>query len=309
MPIIVESTTDTPEAVKAAQGNLAPKVEEKVETAAEVLAKSTAETKEASEASLEKKVDAEGKEETAEQKAEREVKEQKAKKKGGFKKRIDKLNAKNSALEQERNAWREQALKASKPAPEKQSTETKEADPNARPKVESFETHEEYVEALADWKVEQKLSQRDQKAKERDLKSDFEKRVSTHSERVEAFKKQRTDFEDVIESIDDIPMSTTVQQAILDSEDGPELMYQLAKNRKEYEKICKLPALAAARELGKFEARIAKASESTAVKETKTTTAPAPISPVGKGSVTVTKDPGEMSMVEYNKWRNAGGGI
>ncbi len=307
MPIIVESTTDTPEAVKAAQGNLAPKVEEKVETAAEALAKTTAEKKEVSETSTEKKVDAEGKEETAEQKAERESKEQKAKKKGGFKKRIDKLNAKNSALEQERNAWREQALKASPKAPEKQST-AENADPNARPKVESFETHEAYVEALADWKVEQKLTQRDQKAKEKDLKSDFEKRVSTHSERVEAFKKQHTDFEDVIESIDDIPMSTTVQQAILESEDGPELMYQLAKNRKEYEKICKLPALAAARELGKFEARIAKSSESTAVKETKTTSAPAPISPVGKGSVTVTKDPSEMTMVEYNQWRNAGGG-
>lgn len=109
-----------------------------------------------------------------------------------------------------------------------------------------------------------------------------------------------------MEDVDDIPMSLTVQEVILASDNGPELMYELAKNPEEYARICKLPAVQAARELGKFEARISSSQDTK--KETKQLTktkAPPPIKPVGSKASSVTKSPDDMDFQEFKRWREA----
>ena len=115
--------------------------------------------------------------------------------------------------------------------------------------------------------------------------------------------------EDVLSEVEHIPVSLAVNNVILDSEHGPEIAYELAKNPKEYERINKLPPLAAARELGKIEARISQASSEKKKPETnKITQAPKPMNPLKGGKRAPVKslyDADRMSQAEYEALRRA----
>ena len=226
------------------------------------------ETTEASETSEEEQEE-EGKEETEEEKPKKPLK--------GFKKRINKLNERLSAKEQEAEYWKRQALEG-KGAQETKPDPKVEAKSEGKPKAEDFESHEDFVEALADWKTEQKLKERESKQRETQAKTEHQKQVDAFQQGVQALMEKHEDFEEVLESVDDVRMSPAVQQLILDSKNGPELTYHLAKNREELERICKLSPLAAARELGKFEAGLSKPEPKQEPR--KLTKAPEPIKPL-----------------------------
>lgn len=307
MSVRIDSTTDNTDAVTAALGNLADKA--KVGEIVSAPVEKTGEKKEASDAS--KKADeAEPKgdaEDAADDDSDSDGEEPKPKKKSnGFKKRIDKLNSRLTEREREIEYWKSQALKETKPQSDDQAPAKKpEVSSTDRPKAETFDSHEDYLEALVDWKADQKLKKRDDDARQAKVKTEFEEQVKSHLERVESYKASKDDWDDVVESVDDIHMSPVVQEAILQSENGPELMYELAKNREEYARICKLSPVAAARELGKFEARIQPASQESKLdtKDVKKTKAPPPIKPVGSKASASTKSPDEMSFQEFKRWR------
>jgi hypothetical protein len=225
------------------------------------------------------------------------------KRKSGFQRKVDKLTRKAADARREAEFWRAEALKTRDQKSEEKPLKQESA-PNGRPKPDDFDSHDGYVEALVEWKADQKLKAKDQSEKEARLKAEQEKQFSAHVERVETFKKNHPDFDELMEEVDDIPMSLGMQQALLDSENGPELMYELAKNRKEYERINSLPAFSLARELGRFEAKLAK--ESSANNEVKTTKAPAPIKPVGGMAASGTRkniyDP-DTSFADYVRLR------
>lgn len=221
--------------------------------------------------------------------------------KRGFKKRIDKLNAKLAEAENQAEYWRQQALDIKKP---EEKPKVVEAKSEGRPDEDDFETHADYVEALADWKVEQRLTKERLKQKEDEMKAEYKKAVDSHVSRLEEFKAKHDDFEDVISDVDDVMMSVTVQEIILRSENGPELMYELAKNKDEFQRICTLNAIDAARELGRLEARIQKPHEEKKVKTT-TTKAPPPARPISASSANGKKsiyDDG-ISQAEYERMR------
>lgn len=313
MSITIESSTDAPEAVTAALGDLAPKATATETNPAEVKAKPTdeanPETKEAGDAEAESELDASEPEEKEDEGLEAkgdetpEDDEQKPKKKGGFQKRIDKLTKRASQAEQEREYWREQALRAQTPKPEtKTETQTK-TDKTARPKADAFETQDEYFEALADWKADQKLAAREAQAREEQAKKEQQSKVNTHFKRVEEFKTAHDDWDDVLENVGSIQLTIPIQTAIVESENSAELMYELAKQPKELERIVSLSPLMAVKELGKFEARLAKTSEPST--ETKTSKAPKPVTPVrtrGASSSKSIYDP-DISQNDYEKLR------
>lgn len=305
MSIKIDSTTDSTTAVSAALGDLANKeaVVESTDKKSEVAEKQTTEKADESDSSE----SMEGAEESDSKDGDEEQKDDKPKKKSGFKKRIDKLNQRLMEKDREAEYWR---AKAERPqqvqetsAQAIQTNQTVSAD--AKPNVDQFNTHAEYVEALTDWKVEQKEKAREAKAREIQAQTEMQKQAASHVERVKSFKEAHEDFDELIAEVDDIPISLTVKEVILGSDNGAELMYELAKNRDEYARICKLSPIAAARELGKFEARI-KASESK-TETTKTTKAPPPVKPVGSKANATSKSPDEMSYQEFKKWREAQG--
>ena len=303
MSVTVTSTTDSKEDILAAQGHLMSKAEpEKVEEKAASSEQQDETTDDSAESEQDEIETDESAVDESEDKLEADS-EDKPKKKSGFKRRIDKLTAKATAAEQERDYWRQQAMKSQAPETEKQSkVDTKSTD---KPTPDAFETHEDYVEALTDWKLEQKLSDRDMKQREKEVKTEQQRRVETHVERVKTFMAEHKDFNDLMDNVDDIPMSLVVQDIILESERSAELMYELAKHRDEYAAICKMPAIQAAREMGKFEAKYLSAStEKETTKQIKSTKAPQPITPVGSRSTNaLSKSPDEMDYQDYKKWR------
>jgi len=234
----------------------------------------------------------------------------KGKKKGGFQRKIDKMTARQKAAEQEIEYWKSQALKApndqKKEEPAKQAV-TKSDD--AEPSPDDFETHKEYINALTDWKLDQREKKAKIEADKKNFLSEQEKVFKAYHERKNAFAKTVDDFDEVLDDAKDVPITPAIQAAILESDFGPQVAYELAKNRAEFERIVKLGPLSAAREIGKIEARIAlKASEQKETKETKkTTSAPKPIEPVGgtKGTALRQLDDPELTFVEYVERRRA----
>jgi hypothetical protein len=293
----IVSTTDSPEAVIAAMGDLAKPepVEEKTEVSTEVEAKS--EEKEVAE--IEEEISEESEEEEASEDVE-EKDETKPKKKGGFQKKLERKDKQISSLEQEREYWRKEALRT-KEAVKEEVIEVK-PDLSKKPKAETFATHDDYVEALTDWKLDQKLLANERKQNEDKVKSETKSKIDKHQARVAEFKVTQNDWDDVIEEVANAPLSITVQEAIINSDHGPEMMYELAKEPKELRRICALSPIQAAMALGKIEARFSKSTESSEKKIL--TKAPAPIKTVRSKATTSSSGYREdMSLKEYEKWR------
>jgi hypothetical protein len=298
MTITVVSSTVSPEQIAAADAVAASK-ENKAEP---VAGESQAESEDASGASEEEEgkeaaLATDGEEETEEDDDSGESKDA-PKRKNGRQRKIDKLSKAKSLAEQERDYWKEQAMKA---APKEEPKIDKRAEAaDGKPDVNDFETYEAFHEALTDWKIEQKEKAYASKQKETQLKTEHQKQMDSFKEKSAEFKKANKDFDDVLESVDDVPLPIVVQQVLLKS--GPELAYALAKNREEMERICALSPIDAAEALGEFKAKFL--SKETPKKQT--TKAPNPINPVGgSGSANTTKSifDRDITQAEYERLR------
>ncbi len=296
MSIVIVSPTDTKEAVMAAMGDLAStKPVEETKKASDETPVEKEETEEIEAEEIQDEI--EEKEETIE---ELEAKDEKPKKKGGFQKKIEKLKSEVSNKDLELNFLRQEMARRNTPANE---TKTEPVDTSKRPKADTFATHDEYVEALTDWKLESKLLVREQKQRDDAIKTEVQTKIGKHQERVIDFAKSHDDWDDALESVDNIPLSITVREAIVSSDIGPELMYELSKDPKELKRICSLNPISAAMALGKIEARISKPSKTSDEPKPKSKV-PEPVSPVRTKGGTVAKGYREdMSLREYESWR------
>lgn len=247
-----------------------------------------------------------GEESETSQEAASEGKEEKpAKKNNGFKKKINRLRGTITAKEQEIEYWKAKAMASEKPAEQQTNSKVQAKGTNEKPKEEDYNSHEEWQDAVTEWKVDQRLAERDRAAKEDSLRKESETKVKTFGDRIQAFEKSNPDFREVLEDVEHVKLSAALQSEFLDSENGPRLMYELAKNPEEYERINALPYNQAIKALAKFEAGLEKPAEAKAPIQPKTPKAPPPIKPVGsRGSGTV-KDLSEMTdFDEYYRARN-----
>ena len=174
---------------------------------------------------------------------------------------------------------------------------------NSEPRIENFDNFDEYVRAKAEYIAEQKINQT---LSEREKRQQAEYEKAAHQKTAESWNKRLAqataelpDFEDVLAS-SDVPMTSTMQQAIMESDIGPRVAYYLAQNPDEATEIARMSPIAAIRTLGRIEERLA--TQKTVVK---VTSAPEPVKPVGSRA-SVTKDPGKMTDAEYARWRKSG---
>jgi hypothetical protein len=225
--------------------------------------------------------------------------EQPRAKKPGFVKRIDKLTKRLSDRERELEYWREQALKGA-PKP----TESTEAKPvlEGRPDPNKFENQEDYLEALVDWKAEQKLRAEKVKAEQEAQKSERQKQQESYAAKAREFSAKTPDFEDVVAEADHVRLSMTVHNAIL--KHGPELAYELAKDVEHLEKICAMNAIDAAEAIGEIRASM-RAQKQEPKPEPKLTKAPPPPVPISSKSSSVRKSihDEDLSFADYERMR------
>jgi hypothetical protein len=184
--------------------------------------------------------------------------------KGGFQKRIDRLTRSNTQLEQEKEYWRNEALRTS------QAKETPKVTSEAKgePSESDFGTHAEYVKALTRHYAAEALKESQTQQTSETVKAQAAKAQQEFKARQEAFKAATPDFDEVLADADDLIVSNAVIAEIVESEHGPELQYYLAKNPDEAKRLSGLAPLALAREVGKIESRFTTSEEKPASKVT-----------------------------------------
>jgi hypothetical protein len=199
---------------------------------------------------------------------------------------IDAMIGKRLAREQRK--WeREQAQRAA----ETQIVKT----PSAT-SADQFESPEAYAEALAYQKAEELLAKREAAKQQSQV-------LESYQEREEAARDKYDDFEQVAYN-PKLPITDVMAETIQSSDIGPELAYYLGSNPKDAERISRMSPLAQAKEIGKIEAKLA---SDPPVK--RTTSAPAPISPVTARSTGVgtydTTDPRSIKTMTDSQWIEA----
>jgi hypothetical protein len=199
---------------------------------------------------------------------------------------IDAMIGKRLAREQRK--WeREQAQRQSE-------QQTLKAAPTAS--VDQFESTEAYAEALALQKAEELIAKREAAKQQSAV-------LESYQEREEAARDKYDDFEQVAYN-PKLPITNVMAETIQSSDIGPELAYYLGSNPKEADRISRMTPLGQAKEIGKIEAKLAAEPP---VK--RTTSAPAPISPVTARSSGApaydTTDPRSIKTMTDSQWIEA----
>lgn len=292
MSDVITSTTDT-ETSPAASGSVTDKPATTATAAAEKSTASGAEHKEPKET-----------EEKEEGEIEAGSKDPAASSPKSAEKRIKKLIGRATAAEQELARLRGELERTRTPKETAATESNSEALPEGRPKQDDFKTHEAYEDALHDWREARAAKKNETKAKVNQEQTEIQTKVELYRKGVKAVQEKYDDHDSVVNDCDvDVPKH--VQKLLIESENGPELSYLLAKNEDELERISKLDPVAAARAIGKFEALHIKAPEASEPAN-KTTNAPTPISTVGsRGSASAPKGlyDDNLSYDEFKKLR------
>lgn len=216
----------------------------------------------------------------------------------GVQKRINELTRARREAERERDALKAELEAAKKPV-EKVS--------DGKPKMEDFETLDEYNEAMIDFKTAEAL----EKQKVQQVKQ-TEKQIeqAEHAAKVARLNESAAKYPDFKEAVidktgDELPISENMAIIILDIDEETvtpaDVLYYLAQNPDESRKIYNMAPAAAARAIGKIEAKLetaAKKESASAAPEAKPakkeTKAPDPIKPLSGVSGDST-DPSKMS--------------
>lgn len=167
--------------------------------------------------------------------------------------------------------WKNLAISGNEPTP-------KPIVKSNRPSQSSYETVEEYEDALMGWHDQKKEAVNLENAQ----KDNVKKSISRFNENAAKLRKEHDDFDEVVES----PVFTdSMRSALFASENGPMVAYHLGTNREIADKIKVLPPEMQIYEMGKLETQLLLAQQ------TKTTTsAPDPIKPVGSTAVSEVDD-------------------
>jgi hypothetical protein len=162
--------------------------------------------------------------------------------------------------------------------------------------ADQFESPEAYAEALAYQRAEELIAKREAAKQQSAV-------LESYQEREEQARDKYDDFEQVAYN-PKLPITNVMAETIQSSDIGPELAYYLGSNPKDAERISRMTPLSQAKEIGKIEAKLAAEPP---VK--RTTSAPAPISPVSARSTGApaldTTDPRSIKSMTASQWIEA----
>lgn len=176
---------------------------------------------------------------------------------------------------------------------------------SGEPKREQFATYEEFVEAKAEWRadqrVEAKFKEREERDRERTAQEKEQQQRDAFKKAMKESAKGIEDFEEVMSEIKPTDPVANISALAVEATEAPgKVLYHLVKNPEEAERIASLPVGQQAREMLKLEATL---SAKAPVKPSK---APEPIAPVAgakAGNADEMPDPAKKPE-EWLKWRN-----
>lgn len=176
------------------------------------------------------------------------------------------------------------------------------------PQPSEFVDAFEYAKALAEFSAEKALRDRDIQEANRRAAEQQAKITREWADRVSKAKSEMPDFDEIVAS-STVVVSDAIKDAILDSDVGPQILYQIASDDEYAEKLVNMPVIKALREIGKLEAKLERkeAKEEPKREPVIKSNAPAPIKPLkGSGSVAdVSVDSDGQFHGTYQQWKAA----
>jgi len=225
-----------------------------------------------------------------------------AKKQSKFQRRLERQKTARIAAETEARLLREQLTEL------KSKQQTPAAD--EAPKREAYESYEDYLDARADYRADQKgrtaLAERDQAQQGSERQG---RQVAAQAEtakqwqqREKAFEATAKDYQETVSAFLDegVDLAPTARAAIVESDAGPQLLYHLATHPDVAERLADMSPAKQVLELGKLEASISKPAR-------QPSKAPPPITPVGQGRTALPGIRENMSQAEYEAARKQQG--
>lgn len=169
----------------------------------------------------------------------------------------------------------------------------REPEPQGKPTPEQFTDYADYLEALADYKAEAKFAELTQKQREAQQRSQYQSEQERINDRkadlVQTGERKYDDFEEVVAN-SKAEIAEPAYLAILEADNSADILYYLAKNTADAERIAKLPPYAQAKEIGKLEDKL--------TKPVKLSNAPDPVTPI-KGNAAIVKTYENMTVAEF----------
>lgn len=234
---------------------------------------------------IEAKAETEETEESAPSEKTEDTSEEPPKKKGGFQKRINQLTRTVRELERQLETVAKSTSQPAKTEP-------------AEPKLEDFDDYGKYAKAVAQWEVKQAKTEFASAQQEEISRVLRIRQEDDFRSRLEAYSEKNEDFEEAVQEVAPLIRGAALE-ALMDSRHAPEIIHHLAKNPDDAERLSTLSPLAAAREIGKIEARLESKPQR------KTTSAPPPAKTV-TGNTNVSSKLENMDMKAFIKARRAG---
>jgi hypothetical protein len=166
-------------------------------------------------------------------------------------KRLERVKAKErEAAQVEIDYWKAEARK-NQQYNQVQPQQNSNASQN-KPTPAQYTTIEEYTEAIADWKFDQRLAQQN-------ANTARQQAIKSYGEKVAAFQVNNPDFQTVVNNLikdyqnENVP---ELMQYVNESDVGAEITYYIAKNPHIMEKIIEMPSHRRYAELGKLEDKV-----------------------------------------------------
>ena len=131
---------------------------------------------------------------------------------------------------------------------------SKPVDPDAEPIETDFEDYSAYLKAVGRHEARQAIREEREAAKR-------EAEAKAYEERFSKAREKHEDFEEALESAEDIIVPPAAQQAMLDSDDPGEIAYYLATHHEEAGKLTGMTPVQQVKEIGRIEARISSAGQ------------------------------------------------
>jgi len=179
-----------------------------------------------------------------------------------------------------------------------------------RPKAGDFESDEDFVEALTDYKVNKALTEREEpkepsQSEEYGMSDEeFQEFQKSSIDLMETGSKQFEDFAEVVTTVEDL--SVDLVKAVMDhsEEHAAEMVYKLAQDPDLIKDLSRTNSQFAQNAiLAQIEQGLGKAQTPKEDPKPQTTKAPAPIKPVGGSGASGSVDPDKMSPDEWVQWR------
>lgn len=228
------------------------------------------------------------------------------KKKSGIDKRFKELTSEREMARQEAERERQARVELENRLKdyETRTEQAKNPQLDAEPQPAQFNDLVEYYKALSEWNTDKAMRERDQRELQARLNAEKERVMSTFNERQDKFKQENPDYIEKVSQLQ-FPASEEVQDAILTSDYGAEVLYHLGKNPDLAKKIVAMPLTKALKELGKIEAQFeSKPDEKPVVSRSN---APKPITPLRATSAAADTPIGSDGQFHgsYQQWKEA----